>query len=48
MMALPILVEPAVSPFMISPTATLILSAVAYVGQLGVMLRGHLEKKKRN
>jgi len=47
MMALPILVEPAVGPFVISLTATLILSAVAYMGQLDVMLRGHLEKKKR-
>jgi len=47
MMALRILVEPAVGPFVISLTATLILSAVAYMGQLDVMLRGHLEKKKR-
>ena len=47
MMALGVLVEPAVGPFVISLTATLILSAVAYMGQLDVMLRGHLEKKKR-
>jgi len=25
----------------------LILSAVAYMGQLDIMLRGHLEKKRR-
>ena len=47
MMALGILVEPAVGPFVISLTATLILSAVAYMGQLDIMLRGHLEKKRR-
>jgi len=47
MMALRIFVEPAVGPFVISLTATLILSAVAYITQLDVMLRGHLEKKKR-
>ena len=47
MMALGVLVEPAVGPFVISLTATLILSAVAYMGQLDIMLRGHLEKKRR-
>ena len=47
MMALGLLVEPAVGPFVISLTATLILSAVAYMGQLDIMLRGHLEKKRR-
>jgi hypothetical protein len=46
-MALRILVEPAVGPFVISLTATLILSVVAYLTQFDVMLRGHLEKKKR-
>jgi hypothetical protein len=47
MLVLGILVEPAVGPFVISLTAVLIVSAIAYMAQLDVMLRGHLEKKKR-
>jgi hypothetical protein len=47
MLVLGILVEPAVGPFVISLTAVLIVSAIAYIAQLDVMLRGHLEKKKR-
>jgi hypothetical protein len=47
MLALRILVEPAAGPFLISVTAILIVSAIAYMAQLDVMLRGHVEKKKR-
>jgi hypothetical protein len=47
MMALGIFVEPAVGPFVIGVTAILIVSAIAYMAQLEVMLRGHVEKKKR-
>jgi hypothetical protein len=47
MMALGILVEPAAGPFVICVTAMLIVAAIAYMAQLEIMLRGHLEKKKR-
>ena len=47
MMVLGILVEPAAGPFVIAITAILIVAAVAYMSQLEVMLRGHLEKKNR-
>ena len=46
MMVLGILVKPAVGPFVISLTPVLIVSAIAYMAQLDVMLRGHLEEKK--
>ena len=47
MMALGIPVEPAAGPFVISITASLLVAAIAYLAQLEVMLRGHVEKKKR-
>jgi hypothetical protein len=47
MMVLGILVEPATGPFVISVTAMLIVSAIAYMAQLEVMLGGHVEQKKR-
>jgi hypothetical protein len=47
MMVLGILVEPAAGPFVISVTAMLIVSAIAYMAQLEVMLGGHVEQKKR-
>jgi hypothetical protein len=47
MMALGILVEPAAGPFVICITASLLVAAIAYLAQLEVMLRGHVEKKKR-
>ena len=47
MMALGIFVEAAAGPFVINITAILIVSAVAYMAQLEVILRGQVEKKKR-
>jgi len=47
MMALGIFVEPAAGPFVIGVTACLLVSAIAYLAQLEIMLRGHVEKKKR-
>lgn len=41
------LVEPAPGPFVISVTAMLIVSAIAYMALLEVMLGGHVEQKKR-
>ena len=45
--ALGIFVEPAAGPFVMSITACLLVSAVAYLAQLEVMLRGHVKMKKR-
>jgi protein-S-isoprenylcysteine O-methyltransferase Ste14 len=45
--ALGISVELAAGPFVMSITACLLVSAVAYLAQLEVMLRGHVKMKKR-
>jgi hypothetical protein len=45
MMAFGIFVEAAAGPFVMSITASLVVAAVAYMAQLEVMLRGHVEKK---
>ena len=47
MVALGILVEPAAGPFAFGVTAFLILSFVTYLAQLGTLIRGHPDKKKR-
>jgi hypothetical protein len=47
MMAFGIFVEPAAGPFVISITASLLVAAIAYMVQLEMILRGHVEKKKR-
>ena len=47
MMASGILIEPAAGPFVISILASLVVAAIAYLAQLEVMLRGHVEKEKR-
>ena len=47
MMVLGIFVEPAAGPFVISITASLLVAAIAYMVQLEMILRGHVEKKKR-
>jgi hypothetical protein len=47
MMGFGIFVEPAAGPFVIGITASLLMAAIAYMAQLDVMLRGHVEKKKR-
>jgi hypothetical protein len=47
MMASGILIEPAAGPFVISTLASLLVAAIAYLAQLEVMLRGHVEKEKR-
>jgi hypothetical protein len=47
MMALGIFVEPAAGPFVLAVTACLVVSAIAYMAQLEIMLRGHVEEKKR-
>jgi hypothetical protein len=47
MMAFGIFVEPAAGPFVIGITASLLVAAIAYMVQLEMILRGHVEKKKR-
>ena len=47
MIALGIFVKPAPGPFVMAITASLLVAANAYLVQLEVMLRGHMEKKKR-
>jgi hypothetical protein len=46
MMVFKILVKPAAGPFVMSVFAMLIVSAAAYMMQLGFMLRGHVKKEK--
>ena len=46
MMAFGIFVEPAAGPFVISITASFLVAAIAYLVQLEIMLRGHVETKK--
>ena len=46
MMALRIFVEPAAGPFVVSITASFLVAAIAYLVQLEIMLRGHVETKK--